>query len=70
MDRSVATWWRDLFPEPIERMAPGWIDSFDAIAAARGPDADAAGLAIARAWVSTIAAGMETRDLVTVGSAA
>ncbi|NVP56639.1 type 1 glutamine amidotransferase [Mycoplana rhizolycopersici] len=70
VDRSVATWWRDLFPEQIERMEPGWIDGFDAIAAARGPAADAAGLAIARAWVSTIAAGMEAQGGVPVGSAA
>lgn len=57
VDRTVAAWWRDTFPEQIERMAPGWIDRFDEIAGAHGPAADTAGLAIARAWVATIAAG-------------
>ena len=57
VDRTVAAWWRDTFPEQIERMAPGWIGQFDEIADAYGPAADTAGLAIARAWVATIAAG-------------
>ncbi len=56
VDRTVAAWWRDTFPEQIERMAPGWIGRFDEIASTHGPAADAAGLAIARAWVATIRA--------------
>lgn len=58
VDRSVAEHWRDVFPDQIERVSPGWLERHDELAAAHGPDADAAGLAIARAWVATIEAGM------------
>lgn len=69
VDRSVAAWWRDTFPELIERMAPGWIERFDEIAAARAPQADGAGLAIARAWVAMVKADAATAGAV-VDSAA
>jgi len=65
VDRTVAAWWRDTFPAQIERMAPGWIDRFDEIASAHGPAADAAGLAIARAWVATITAAAPGDEVVT-----
>ena len=42
------------FPETVERIHPGWLTDYPAIAARNGPEADAAGLAIARAWVSLI----------------
>lgn len=62
VDRTVAEHWRDVFPDQMERASPGWLARHDELAAAYGPDADAAGLAIARAWVSTIVAGAAVAD--------
>lgn len=66
VDRTVAGYWRDVFPDLMERMSPGWLERHDDLAAAHGPDAEAAGLAIARAWVSTIAEGMAPANAETV----
>lgn len=52
--RSVVEQWNADFPETVERIHPGWLTDYPAIAATHGPEADAAGLAIARAWVSLI----------------
>lgn len=52
--RDVIDAWNRHFPETVERIRPGWLKDFPALAAADGPGADAAGLAIARAWVSLI----------------
>lgn len=49
----VENWNRD-FPETVERIRPGWLRDYADLAAEHGPGADAAGLAIARAWVSLI----------------
>ncbi|MGB3148978.1 MAG: type 1 glutamine amidotransferase [Paracoccaceae bacterium] len=49
----VENWCRD-FPEAIEMISPGWVDAYPLQAAEHGPEADAAGLAIARAWISLI----------------
>lgn len=49
----VADWTRD-FPAATEAMWPGWIADHPALAARYGMEADAAGLAIARAWVARI----------------
>ena len=46
--------WRDGFAHSIERMSPGWLHRYDSLRAEHGPSADAAGLAIARAWVNLI----------------
>ncbi len=53
-DREVVSAWNAEFPRTIERISPGWLAAYPARASADGPEADAAGLAIARAWVSLI----------------
>jgi GMP synthase-like glutamine amidotransferase len=52
--RAVARDWNREFPEAVERMSPGWLGRFPAIEAEKGGQADAHGLAIARAWVGLI----------------
>jgi GMP synthase-like glutamine amidotransferase len=42
------------WPEAAERMTPGWVAAHPALAASLGAEADAHGLAIARAWVRLI----------------
>lgn len=49
----VAGWTRD-FPAATEAMSPGWTDRHPREADRHGAAADAAGLAIARAWVNLI----------------
>lgn len=51
--RVVADWTRT-FPDLVERIQPGWTAALPARAAARGAQADAHGLAIARAWVALV----------------
>jgi GMP synthase (glutamine-hydrolysing) len=58
--RDVVDGWVETFPDLIETLQPGWLAKRAAYAAESGPSADATGLAIARAWVATIAAA-ETR---------
>lgn len=52
--RTVVEGWNRDFPDTLERIRPGWLRDYPKIAAEHGPEADAAGLAIARAWVSLI----------------
>lgn len=52
--RRVVEGWNAEFPETVERIHPGWLRDYDRMAAEHGPEADAAGLAIARAWVSIV----------------
>jgi GMP synthase (glutamine-hydrolysing) len=52
--RSVVHDWSATFPEAIARMEPGWADRHADLAATRGAEADAHGLALARAWVALI----------------
>ena len=53
--RAVVADWNRQFPEAVERNRPGWLETHHPAHAAKlGPQADAAGLAIARAWVSLI----------------
>lgn len=52
--RSVVRDWSQTFPEVIERMLPGWSSRHARLAETRGKDADAHGLALARAWVGLI----------------
>jgi len=54
--RPVVEAWNRDFEATIERMMPGWLANYEAHAATDGVHADAAGLAIARAWVAQIAA--------------
>ena len=52
--RAVVEDWNRLFPDTAERIQPGWAKDYPRLAAEHGPEADAAGLAIARAWISLI----------------
>lgn len=53
--RSVVRDWSRTFPDLVEKTSPGWAARHDALAATRGAQADAHGLALARAWVGLIA---------------
>ena len=55
--RPVVEAWNRDFETTIETMMPGWLADYDKHAATHGVYADAAGLAIARAWVGRIMAG-------------
>lgn len=52
--RSVVRDWIACFPEVIDRMLPGWTERHPELAANCGAEADAHGLALARAWVQLI----------------
>lgn len=52
--RTVVEEWNEKFGHMIEAMLPGWIGRYPELAARDGALADAAGLAIARAWVKQI----------------
>ncbi|MGD9480461.1 type 1 glutamine amidotransferase [Shinella sp. G-2] len=52
--REVVDSWATIFPDYIERSAPGWLAERAAHAARDGASAEATGLALARAWVATI----------------
>jgi hypothetical protein len=53
-DRPLLRRWNEAFAAYIAENQPGWPDRFEAEAAMHGPVADAAGLALARAWVATV----------------
>ncbi|MCB5409795.1 type 1 glutamine amidotransferase [Pseudogemmobacter faecipullorum] len=53
-NRNVAAAWNRDFPEVIEEMRPGWVRDMPREAAKYGADADASGLALARAWVALV----------------
>ncbi|NUB43056.1 type 1 glutamine amidotransferase [Fertoebacter nigrum] len=53
-DRAVVAHWTRDFPQATEAMQPGWTSAHPLLADRHGPRADAAGLAIARAWVALI----------------
>ena len=52
--RAVVEDWNRSFPATILGQAPDWFDGYDQARAEYGARADAAGLAIARAWVARI----------------
>ncbi|MBN8631246.1 MAG: type 1 glutamine amidotransferase [Rhodobacterales bacterium] len=52
--RNVVQDWSKTFPDIVERMLPGWSADLPRLAATRGQEADAHGLALARAWVGLI----------------
>ncbi len=52
--RAVVADWTRTFPDATERLAPGWLAEHPELARTRGAEADAAGLALARAWVAQI----------------
>lgn len=53
-NRHVVEAWRQRHPETIDRIRPGWLDLYEAHVAAHADEADAAGLAIARAWAGLL----------------
>jgi len=53
-DRPLVRDWSASFATVIADRHPDWVERLDDEMARSGPDADAAGLAIARAWVATI----------------
>jgi GMP synthase-like glutamine amidotransferase len=55
-DRKLVAEWHEAFAETIAAKRPGWLGRYLSEAESHGPAADAAGLAIARAWVKTITA--------------
>ena len=54
--RSVVETWNRDFEATIRRVMPDWLADYEKHAAIHGEQADAAGLAIARAWVSRVCA--------------
>jgi hypothetical protein len=54
-NQNVVADWTRRFSGPIEAMAPGWIAQHETNAKNFGPASDAAGLALARAFVAQIA---------------
>ena len=48
--------WNTAFADILAEHQPGWAARYETEAARHGPVADATGLALARAWVSTIPA--------------
>ena len=55
-NRQVVEAWNQEFTGTIERMMPGWLADYSRHATTDGIPADAAGLAIARAWVGRVCA--------------
>ena len=53
-DRKLVREWNAAFADTIAEKQPEWPGRFEAEAARHGPGADAAGLALARAWVGMI----------------
>jgi GMP synthase (glutamine-hydrolysing) len=53
-NRAVVSDWSRTFPDLIEQMSPGWQAAEPGLAATLGAQADAAGLALARAFVAVI----------------
>ncbi len=53
-DRKVIAEWNEAFADELVQTHPDWPERFEQEAERHGPDADAAGLMIARAWVSAI----------------
>ena len=64
---TVVDAWKTSFPELIDGIAPGWRDRHADLAISHGIAADAAGLAMARAWVALIE--VETADAARVAAA-
>ena len=54
-DRTMVEQWSDAFSALLAERQPGWTERRPTEAALHGPQADAAGMTIARNWVRTIA---------------
>ncbi len=53
-NRAMVRDWNREFPDLTEAMQPGWHAAHEGLAATKGVQADAVGLAIARAWVALV----------------
>lgn len=53
-DRKLVSQWNETFSELIQKMEPGWRARYEAEVSTRGLAADAAGAALARAWIAEI----------------
>lgn len=53
-DRALVRQWNESFAPWLAQSQPGWAERFEAEATRFGVEADAAGLAMARAWVTMI----------------
>lgn len=53
-DRPLVEKWNARFPDAMAQKDPAWFDKHPLEAQTHGPNADAAGIAIARAWVGMI----------------
>ena len=60
-DRPMVEMWAETFAEWLAERQPGWSERHPLEAACFGPQADAAGLAIARGWVATMASSSSAR---------
>lgn len=56
-DTALVEDWNRSFPQTINRLDPNWLAQYPAHARRHGEKANAAGLALARAWVATIRRG-------------
>ncbi|MNL63610.1 glutamine amidotransferase [compost metagenome] len=56
-DTALVEDWNRSFPQTINRLDPTWLAQYAAHARRHGEKANAAGLALARAWVATIGRG-------------
>lgn len=63
-NRAVVTKWREQFPHLIEKIDPDWLRHHPEHEARHGEAADAAGLALARAWVATIMVEEQPAELL------
>ena len=61
-DQAHVRHWRDTFSDVMAEQQPGWLERYSDEAARHGPAADAAGMALARAWVATVPAGAAARQ--------
>lgn len=55
-DTALIREWNGVFKDELAERQPGWADRFEGEATIHGAGADAAGMALARAWVAAISA--------------
>ncbi|RFC67179.1 MULTISPECIES: type 1 glutamine amidotransferase [Mesorhizobium] len=53
-DRKLVSQWNETFADAVNRLDPDWLAKYPGLASEKGPRADAAGAALARAWIATI----------------
>lgn len=53
-DRKLVAEWNETFADAVRDLDPDWSAKYPGLANEKGPDADAAGAALARAWIAAI----------------